>query len=136
MASDKQSLEAVLTLIRGAGDITAKPMFGEYGIYCNEKLVALLCDNLLYVKPTEPGRAFLKHPVEAPPYPGAKACFLIRDPVKMSHVLPELIQITFHALPAPKAVARKKAGRGDVPVPVAHPRCLHDEPPPFPEIPK
>jgi TfoX/Sxy family transcriptional regulator of competence genes len=27
-------------------------MFGEYGVYCDEKFVALICDDTLFVKPT------------------------------------------------------------------------------------
>ena len=47
-------------------------MFGEYGIYCDERIVALLSNIQLFVKPTDAGRAFAKGTEEAPPYPGAK----------------------------------------------------------------
>lgn len=30
-------------------------MFGEYGIYCNGKVIGLVCDNMFYVKKTENG---------------------------------------------------------------------------------
>ena len=40
-------------------------MFGEYAFYVNGKVVALLCDNLLYIKPTEGGRLFIGDVVEA-----------------------------------------------------------------------
>ena len=32
-------------------------MFGEYAIYCDEQVVALVCDNQLFVEITPPGRA-------------------------------------------------------------------------------
>ncbi|MBL8995161.1 MAG: TfoX/Sxy family protein [Spirochaetia bacterium] len=83
-------------------------MFGEYAIYCNEKLVALICDNHLFVKPTEKGRAFLKVPVEAPPYPGAKPSFLIQEKISDSAWLTKLIKITADELPLPKAKNKAK----------------------------
>ena len=57
MASDKNQLDFVLDQIRDAGVVTAKRMFGEFGIYCDGKIVALFCDNQLFVKPTDRGRA-------------------------------------------------------------------------------
>ncbi|HAS82470.1 MAG TPA: hypothetical protein DCS43_07310, partial [Verrucomicrobia bacterium] len=45
-------------------------MFGEYGLYCDGTIEALICNDQLFIKPTEAGRSFIKHAVEAPPYPG------------------------------------------------------------------
>ena len=50
-------------------------MFGEYGIWSDGKIFALICDNKLFIKPTEAGRAYFKDVVEVPAYPGAKPCF-------------------------------------------------------------
>ena len=72
MASDKSQLDFVLDQIDDAGVVTARSMFGEYGIYCDGKIVALFCDNRLFVKPTQGGRDHVGDVVEAPPYPGAK----------------------------------------------------------------
>lgn len=52
-------------------------MFGEYSIYCDDKIVALVCDDQLFVKQIAAGEKFLGNVMEANPYPGAKACFLI-----------------------------------------------------------
>ena len=41
-------------------------MFGEYAIYCDGKVTALVCDNQLFVKPMEAGRSFIGEVVEAP----------------------------------------------------------------------
>jgi hypothetical protein len=58
---------------------------GEHGqqfltrkFYCGEKLVALVCDDQLFVKPTLGGKAILGEPIEVPPYPGTKPYYLIR----------------------------------------------------------
>ena len=31
-------------------------MFGEYGVYVDGKMIGLICDDQLYVKPTASGR--------------------------------------------------------------------------------
>lgn len=82
-------------------------MFGEYALYCNDKLVALVADDQLYVKPTRAGRAHLGQPTEAAPYPGAKPCFLIPGEAwdDAAH-LTELIRLTAAELP-PQAGKRK-----------------------------
>jgi TfoX/Sxy family transcriptional regulator of competence genes len=107
MGSDKSHLEYVMDQIASAGDVTARAMFGEYGIYCDGKICALFCDNKLFVKPTEPGRAFIQKPVEAPPYPGAKLYYLIEEKIDDRRWVSELIRITADALPAPKPRTRK-----------------------------
>ena len=79
MASDLSFVEYIVDQIENAGEITFKKMFGEYGIWSDGKIVALICDNKLFIKPTDGGRAFIGDVVEAPPYPGAKNSFLIED---------------------------------------------------------
>ena len=103
MASNQSTVDFILGQLMGAGDISARKMFGEYGIYCDGKMVASVCDDQLFVKPTASGRAFIVEVVEAPPYPGAKPGFLISAEQIKNHVwLSELIQITTKELPLPK----------------------------------
>ena len=83
-------------------------MFGEYGVYADKKIFGLICDNKLFIKPTEAGRAFIKNPVEAPPYPGAKPSFLIEDKLDDREWLSELVRITVIELPEPKPKKKKK----------------------------
>lgn len=79
MASDQDFVEFVVEQIESCGEIKAKLMFGEYGIFCERKIFALVSDNKLFIKPTEGGRAYIKDVVESPPYPGAKPSFLIEE---------------------------------------------------------
>jgi TfoX/Sxy family transcriptional regulator of competence genes len=99
MSSDKTQLNFVLDQMAEAGVITARAMFGEYGIYCDGKIIALFCDNQLFVKPTDKGRAFIQNPVEAPPYPGAKMYFLIEEQIEDREWLSELIRLTAQEVP-------------------------------------
>jgi len=101
MATDKTFLNFILDQLELVGDITAKPMFGEYSLYSGGKLFAMLADNRFLIKPTTAGRAFLKHPVEASPYPGAKPCFLIES-FDDREWLTEIVRITVEELPLPK----------------------------------
>ena len=57
MSSDLNFVEYILDRINRAGRVSFKKMFGEYAIYCDEKVVALVCDNQLFVKPTVGGRS-------------------------------------------------------------------------------
>ncbi len=102
MASDQNFVDFVLEQIKNAGEITAKKMFGEYGIYADGKLFGLICDNKLYIKPTISGREFIGNVVEAPPYEGAKPSFLIEDKIEDSDWISELVRISLKELPTPK----------------------------------
>ncbi len=107
MASNKDFVEFIIDQIKDAGAITYRKMFGEYAIYSDGKVVALVCDSRLFVKPTEGGRSFIGNVMEAPAYPGAKPSFLIEDQLEDREWLGELIRITAGELPAPKPKKRR-----------------------------
>lgn len=103
MASDQSFVEYVCDQIGRAGAITHKKMFGEYALYCDGKVVAFVCDNQLFIKPTEAARAFMGKVAEAPPYPGAKLYFLITDQLDDQPWVTTAIRLTADALPVPVA---------------------------------
>ncbi|MDH3815514.1 MAG: TfoX/Sxy family protein [Acidobacteriota bacterium] len=107
MASDQEFVDFVLDQLKGVGGITSKKMFGEYALYCEGKIVVLVCDNQLFIKPTEAGRSFIGDVVEAPPYPGAKPSFLIEEQIEDKDWLSTLVRLTEQELPKPKV--KKKA---------------------------
>ena len=111
MASDQDFVDFLVDQMGDVGVVRSKKMFGEYALYCGDKVVALVCDNQLFVKPTEAGRAYIGSPVEAPPYPGAKNSFLIADAFEDRAWISELIRITARELPAPKPKKAKKSAR-------------------------
>lgn len=95
MASQQNTLDFVLDQISSAGSVTAKKMFGEYGIYCDGIIVALLCDDQLFIKPTSAGKNFIGQYEEGFPYPGAKAyLFIAGDKWEDSEWLTELVKRT------------------------------------------
>lgn len=112
MSSDQKFVDFVAGQIKGAGEIVAKRMFGEYGIFSDGKIFGLICENKLFIKPTESGRKFIGKVVHLPPYPGAKPSFLIEDKIEDSDWLSELVRISVKELPEPKPKNRKrKSGR-------------------------
>ncbi len=111
MSSSKDYADFVVEQMENAGVITCKKMFGEYAIYSGNKVVALLCDNQLFVKPTPGGKAFIGDVKEAPPYPGAKMSYLIEDKIDDREWIGQLIRITASELPEPKP-KKKKTKRG------------------------
>lgn len=112
MASDWDFARFVTDQAAGAGRVTVRKMFGEFAVYLDGKVVALICDNQLFVKPTEPGRALLSRATEGRPYPGAKPYFLIEDELDNRDRLAALLRATARALPAPavKKKSVKKTG--------------------------
>lgn len=106
MASTADFTEYVCGQLSGAGEIRARKMFGEYGLYCGEKFFALICDNQLFVKPTAAGRKLLASPDERPPYDGAKPYFLVED-LEDAAFLARLTAATCAELPDRKVRAAK-----------------------------
>ena len=107
MASQQSTVDYIVEQIAGAGDISARKMFGEYGVYCGGKMVAMVCDDQLFIKPTPGGKAILGELVEGAPYPGAKPCFLISgDRWDDSDWMTALIRVSAAELPAPKKKAK------------------------------
>lgn len=105
MATKQSTADFLVDQLAAAGDSKARKMFGEYALYCDGKVVALICEDRLYVKPTAPGKDFIGTVTEAPPYPGAKDYFLIEeDKWEDREWLCELITLTTQAVP----VAKKK----------------------------
>ena len=103
MASSKSTIDYILEQTSGAGIMTAKKMFGEYGLYCDGKIVAFVCDGQLFIKPSQVAKDFIGDYQEAMPYPGAKPYLLIQGECWEDHEwLTHLIKITAEALPSPK----------------------------------
>ena len=65
--------------LAGAGPIRIQPMFGDFAVYLDEKIVGLISDGRLFIKKTPYGDAALGEGHDAPAYPGAKASLLIPD---------------------------------------------------------
>jgi len=85
--------------------LTFRKMFGEYALYLDGKVVALVCDDQLFLKPTPEGQKYLGTVHEAPPYPGAKNSYLLTSEIDDPDRLSEVLRITARALPEPQKKA-------------------------------
>jgi TfoX/Sxy family transcriptional regulator of competence genes len=52
--------------------LTFKKMFGEYALYLDGIVVAFVCDDTLFIKPTPGALAILPDAERGPAYPGSK----------------------------------------------------------------
>lgn len=112
MSSSQSTVDFILDQMSDAGEVTAKKMFGEYGIYCAGKMIASVCDNKLFIKPTSSGRVYIGDVQEAPAYEGAKPSFFISgEKWEDREWLSELARITSEDLPMP--VKKAKIGKKD-----------------------
>ena len=106
MASNQDFVQYVADQCSGAGDIITKKMFGDYVIYCDGKIFGLICDDCLYLKPTEAVKPLLREIDMCSPYEGAKAYYRITD-VDDHNYLALLVGETCKTLPEPKLKKKK-----------------------------
>ena len=104
MATSESTIEFLLDQLGAVQGVRARKMFGESALDCGEKVVALVCDDQLFVKITAPGKALVgTRYAEGFAYPGAKASILVGAGDLEDHDrLAELIRVTAAALPSPK----------------------------------
>lgn len=110
MATRKDTAAFLLSQLGHADRFSVFPMFGEYALYADGKVVGLICDDQLFVK-VMPESAGLERSCEpAPPFPGAKNYYLVpEDVVAAPRTLVETLLRMAAVLPFPK---KKKSKRG------------------------
>lgn len=104
MSTKPSTIEYIKDQLAGVPGMRSRKMFGEYALYCGDKVVALVCDDELFVKITEAGRVFVgERYTEGAAYPGARPSMRIdEDLIEDRERFMELIRITAEALPVPK----------------------------------
>ncbi|SDE26157.1 TfoX/Sxy family protein [Rhodococcus tukisamuensis] len=111
MSTSKETVAYVLGQLEPL-DVRARAMFGEYGLYCDEKMVALICNDTVFVKPTAVSGDYLDASALAPPYPGAKDHLAIPgDRLEDTDWLHAFVQRTADVLPQPKKKPKKPTSR-------------------------
>ena len=108
MATSKEFHDYIVENLQRVGEITTRKMMGEYLVYYQGKLIGDICDNTLFLKPTD---AVLRHMPEAErayPYEGSKTLMVIVDTVENTELMTELLNEMYMELPEPK---KKSKGR-------------------------
>ncbi|MGE3192248.1 MAG: TfoX/Sxy family protein [Microbacteriaceae bacterium] len=99
MATSKDTIAFLEDQLAGL-PIRTRPMFGEYGMYFDDKVVGFVCDDTLFIKPAgiELAGTYL-----APAYPGSKDYHAVPgELLENAEWLQQAIIDTAAALPAPK----------------------------------
>lgn len=99
MATSIDFRDYIFDQVELLGNIQIKKMFGEYGLFYREKMVGVLADNKLYIKPTLEGKELLKEVVMEKFYEQGKPYFLIEE-TDDKDFLWRLIIKTYEVLPA------------------------------------
>ena len=79
--SNPDLVQYIVEQATNAGEVSAKKMFGDYCLYCDNKPVGLICDDYLYLKPLKQLEPLLHEEDKQmkPPYEGAKPHFVITN---------------------------------------------------------
>lgn len=103
MSTSKDAIIFILQKLRNTSRFTTRAMFGEYVLYADGKVVALVCNDLLYVKICS-ASSFLEDKCEKDsPYPGAKAHYVVdEEHIENLTELPEILTAIAKSLPAKK----------------------------------
>lgn len=71
MSTSAASIEHILDTLSPLR-LSFKKMFGEYALYLDGIVVAFVCDDTLFIKPTPGATAILPDAERGPAYPGSK----------------------------------------------------------------
>jgi TfoX/Sxy family transcriptional regulator of competence genes len=103
MATDPSFIAHLADQLHGLGAFSHRRMFGEYALYLDAKVVALVCDNQIFVKQCDAGRALLGPDVAIGlPFSRAKPHFQVSDLIDEPEALARLLRVTAESLPEPK----------------------------------
>lgn len=104
MSTEQSFVDYIVEQSLQAGDVYARKMFGEYALYCDNKVVGLITDNTLYIKITEKGKSYVDgNYQEGNAYDGAKISMVIsEDLISDRDWFSKLVRITATNLPIPK----------------------------------
>ncbi|MBK6868767.1 MAG: TfoX/Sxy family protein [Burkholderiales bacterium] len=110
MSTRPETLAYLLDQLGELPGLRTRRMFGEYCVYLDDKPVAFVCDDLLYVKPTAAGQALMVPPVWGRFYDKAKPHLLV-SPERWDERewLRALLRATAVALPAPRPKPARRA---------------------------
>jgi len=108
MATQKETVDFILKKLRYPKRFSAWAMFGEYALYADGKVVALICDDLLHVKILPASKELEPLCEQGPPYQGAKPHYIVEE-VQLSTItnLPAILSAIARARPAKQKKTKK-----------------------------
>ncbi|MFZ2026328.1 MAG: TfoX/Sxy family protein [Microgenomates group bacterium] len=108
MSTSKDTIAFILKKLGNTPRFTVRAMFGEYALYADMKTVALVCDDLLYVKICSASASLQERCEEGPPYPGAKQHYIVTEEQLVDLTeLPDILLAIASSLPAKRQKIHK-----------------------------
>ncbi|MCB6177879.1 TfoX/Sxy family protein [Rhodobacter sp. Har01] len=107
MATRAETIDHLLDLLSDL-PLSSRKMFGEYALYLEDKVVALVCDDQLFLKPTAGALAALPGCATGHPYPGAKQHLLVTDALDDPDRVSRALRAIAADLPPPKPKRPKR----------------------------
>ncbi|HUH89985.1 MAG TPA: TfoX/Sxy family protein [Lysobacter sp.] len=107
MATDADFVDYIAEQAGLGERLTRKKMFGEYALYLDGKVVAFVCDNSLFIKPTAAVEQLAPDLPLRPPYPVAKPYPVADELLDDSEALQRLLIRTAALLPVPRPRTKK-----------------------------
>ena len=109
MATQKETIEFILGKLRHGDAFSARAMFGEYALYAEGKVVALICDDRLYVKILPASEELESICEKGEPYPGARPHYIVEEgQLSRLEKLPSILLAISKAIPAKKNKSKRK----------------------------
>lgn len=102
MATTKEFHDYVVENLQRVGEITTRKMMGEYLVYYQGKLIGDICDNCLFLKPTESVLKLLPDADRAYPYEGSKMLMVVVDGVEDVELMTKVLTAMVKELPEKK----------------------------------
>lgn len=102
MATSKEFHDHVVESLQRIGDVSTRRMMGEYCVYYQGKLIGDICNNCLFLKPTESVLRLMPDADRAYPYEGSKTLMVVVDDVENGPLMEEVLHEMYKELPEPK----------------------------------
>ena len=109
MPTSAATIAHVLDTLADLPGLRAARMFGEYGLYLDTKLVGLICDDTLFVKPTASAVPLLPGIAMGPPYPGAKPHMMLTETLDDPDLAIRVLRAVASDVPEPQPKKPKAA---------------------------
>lgn len=103
MSTQSDTIDFILAKLGDYDRFTTRKMFGEYALYADGKVVALVCDDQLYIKIVPASSALADICEQDAPYPGAKPYYLLEE-----HQLSAIKNLSEILVEIAKALPEKK----------------------------
>lgn len=112
MATQKEMIEFILGKLRDRSRFSARAMFGEYALYAEGKVVALVCEDRLYVKILPASQALESLCEKSEPYPGAKPHYIVEEgQLSTLESLPAILGAIAESMPEKKGKGKRKRAK-------------------------